>query len=106
MSPTKMWGVSSLNISKTYHFTDLLLKIVIVGINLTAADNKGQLDAYIKSSEWDLEGRDCATFLYFILFILFQTSLQRTMLSNMIVVQLYIHSFYLPFEYVDVPFTM
>ena len=26
------------------------------GINLTAESNKGQLDAYIKSAEWDLEG--------------------------------------------------
>ena len=28
-----------------------------IGINLTAESNKGQLDAYIKSAEWDLEGR-------------------------------------------------
>ena len=27
------------------------------GLNLTAESNKGQLDAYIKSAEWDLEGR-------------------------------------------------
>src|ERR1700722_12981730 len=28
-----------------------------VGINLTAESNKGQLDAYIKNAEWDLEGK-------------------------------------------------
>ena len=27
-----------------------------VGINLTAESNKGQLDAYISSAQWDLEG--------------------------------------------------
>ena len=26
------------------------------GINLTAESNRGQLDAYIKNAEWDLEG--------------------------------------------------
>ncbi len=28
-----------------------------VGINLTAESSKGQLDAYVKSAEWDLEGK-------------------------------------------------
>jgi hypothetical protein len=30
---------------------------VYVGINLTAESSKGQLDAYVKSAEWDLEGK-------------------------------------------------
>ena len=31
-------------------------KTSVLGINLTAESGKGQLDAYIKSAEWDLEG--------------------------------------------------
>ena len=27
-----------------------------VGLNLTAESEKGQLDAYVKGAEWDLEG--------------------------------------------------
>jgi len=29
--------------------------IIYLGVNLTSENNKGQLDAYIKSAEWDLE---------------------------------------------------
>jgi hypothetical protein len=35
----------------------ILYDHLIIGINLTAESNKGQLDAYIKNTEWDLEGR-------------------------------------------------
>ena len=31
-------------------------KIPISGVNLTAESNKGQLDAYIKNTQWDLIG--------------------------------------------------
>jgi hypothetical protein len=34
-----------------------VLNHIIVGINLTAENDKGQMDAYIKNAEWDLEGR-------------------------------------------------
>ena len=33
--------------------------LVILAINLTAESPKGQLDAYIKNAEWDLEGQLC-----------------------------------------------
>jgi hypothetical protein len=29
---------------------------LFIGVNLTADSNSGQLDAYVKSGEWDLEG--------------------------------------------------
>jgi len=40
---------------------------LIVGVNLTAESDKGQLDAYIKNAEWDLEGTlDDFLILYFV----------------------------------------
>jgi hypothetical protein len=40
------------------------------GINLTAQSNKGQLDAYIKSAEWDLEGKlDDFIIFHFVCFV-------------------------------------
>lgn len=32
------------------------MMFLFLGINLTAESNKGQIDAYVKSAEWDLEG--------------------------------------------------
>lgn len=37
-------------------FFSVLINDFVLGINLTAESNKGQLDAYIKNAEWDLEG--------------------------------------------------
>lgn len=31
---------------------------VCAGVNLTAESDSGQLDAYVKSGEWDLEGKE------------------------------------------------
>ncbi|CAF3616039.1 unnamed protein product [Rotaria sp. Silwood1] len=36
-----------------------------VRINLTAESNKGQLDAYVTSAEWDLEGSQYGLYIYF-----------------------------------------
>jgi hypothetical protein len=37
--------------------TTFMYSLFSVGINLTAESKKGQLDAYTKNAEWDLEGR-------------------------------------------------
>ena len=34
-----------------------LSSLEIVGVNLTAEDSLGQLDAYVQNGEWDLEGQ-------------------------------------------------
>ena len=39
-----------------------------IGVNLTSEGNTGQLDAYVKSAEWDLEGKEFQILLQFICF--------------------------------------
>jgi hypothetical protein len=40
------------------HILKVLCKYIFlqIGVNLTTDSNTGQLDAYVKNAEWDLEG--------------------------------------------------